>query len=137
MATADHTRLVNDCRKELNRLGILNWNNQTSGAWAGKVVYQKDGEVLLRNARFFYAGLCDGSSDIIGATQITITQEMVGKKIAVFSAFEEKTGKGKLAKNQELFAKAMNHHNCIFGEIRDAVEITNVINNYVKKLSKL
>ncbi len=36
------------------------------------------------------AGLGKGSSDLIGWTPTTITQEMVGKKVAVFTAIEVK-----------------------------------------------
>ena len=38
-------------------------------------------------------GLCKGSSDLIGWTPVTITPEMVGRKIAVFTAVEVKKNK--------------------------------------------
>lgn len=36
------------------------------------------------------AGLCEGSSDLIGWTTVEITPEMVGRKVAVFTAVEVK-----------------------------------------------
>ncbi len=42
-------------------------------------------------------GLCVGSSDLIGFKSMTITPEMVGQKIAVFTALEVKTEKGKVS----------------------------------------
>jgi hypothetical protein len=48
-------------------------------------------------------GLCPGSSDLIGWTSIEITPEMIGKKIAVFTAFEIKTEKGKVSPEQKIF----------------------------------
>lgn len=38
-------------------------------------------------------GLCNGSSDLIGWTPVTITDDMVGKRIAVFTAIEVKKNK--------------------------------------------
>lgn len=48
-------------------------------------------------------GLCPGSSDLIGWTSIEITSEMIGKKIAVFTAVEIKTEKGKVSPEQKIF----------------------------------
>ena len=48
-------------------------------------------------------GLCKGSSDLIGWTQVTITPEMVGEKIAIFTAVELKTKNVKLTKEQANF----------------------------------
>ena len=48
-------------------------------------------------------GLCAGSSDLIGFQSLTITTEMVGQKIAVFTAIEVKTQKGKVSPAQTKF----------------------------------
>lgn len=47
-------------------------------------------DVVVRNARPLHAGLCKGSSDIIGWMSVLITPGMVGKKTAVFLALEVK-----------------------------------------------
>lgn len=80
------------------------------------VLYQssRDGVVLFRNqvgkyrledGRYLSSGLCVGSSDLIGWTSIAITQEMVGKRIAVFTAIECKSEKGRASKEQDNFLK--------------------------------
>lgn len=48
-------------------------------------------------------GLCPGSSDIIGWTPVTITPDMVGRTVAVFTAVEVKTEYGRTTAKQENF----------------------------------
>jgi hypothetical protein len=43
------------------------WRNETAGAWVGRVVGRtREGHVVLQGARQIQAGLCVGSSDLIG-----------------------------------------------------------------------
>ena len=42
-------------------------------------------------------GLCKGSADLIGYRTITITPEMVGQQVAVFTSIEVKTPTGRHA----------------------------------------
>ena len=65
-----------------------------------QTVNVKSGDVLIQNARFFEAGLCPGSSDLIGLKAVKITPEMVGTELAVFVAIEVKLPNGKVQGNQ-------------------------------------
>lgn len=56
-----------------------------------------------QDGRNVQTGLCVGSSDLIGFQSVTITPEMVGQKIAVFTALEVKTEKGKASPQQDKF----------------------------------
>lgn len=58
--------------------------------------------------RIINFGLCKGSSDLIGWTEVTITPEMVGQKMAIFTAIEVKLEKGKVSKEQENFINQVN-----------------------------
>ena len=60
------------------------------------------GALLDMQGRLVKFGLCKGSSDLIGFRSITITPDMVGQKIAVFSAIEVKD-KGKATVDQKNF----------------------------------
>ena len=46
-------------------------------------------------------GLARGSSDLIGYRTITITPEMVGQQVAVFTSIEVKTATGRLRPEQQ------------------------------------
>lgn len=52
-------------------------------------------------------GLCPGSGDLIGWTETTVTPEMVGRKVAVFTSVEVKSDKGKLRHDQENWLKVI------------------------------
>lgn len=52
-------------------------------------------------------GLAPGSSDIIGWQCVEVTQDMVGKKVAIFVAIEAKAPKGRVAENQINFIEAV------------------------------
>lgn len=62
------------------------------------------------DGRKIRTGLCVGSSDLIGWTEVTITPEMVGRKVAVFTAVEVKAPRGRLTKEQAAFIAAVNRH---------------------------
>lgn len=54
-------------------------------------------------------GLCSGSSDLIGLTQVTITPDMVGQTVAVFTAIEVKAPTGRPTAEQEAFLAMVTH----------------------------
>lgn len=59
----------------------------------------------LRDAsgRLVTFGLVKGGADLIGYRTVTVTQEMVGKPIAIFAAIEVKTASGRVAPSQQHF----------------------------------
>ena len=83
------------------------FRNNVAKAWVGKLQSHRNGSVTLHNARPLHAGLCIGSSDLIGWTRVTITPEMVGTTVAVFTAVEAKTGRLGTTTEQGDFLKAV------------------------------
>jgi len=80
---------------ELGKLpNVRLFRNNTGQAWQGtNKHFTNDGgrrKLILHDPRPIDAGLCEGSSDLIGWTTVTVTLDMVGKKIAVFTALEVK-----------------------------------------------
>jgi len=91
------------------RLGISGkatmFRNNVAVSWVGDVTELKDGSVLIRNARRLHAGLCEGSSDLIGWRSLIITPDMVGERVAVFAALEVKSKTGRATAGQKNFCE--------------------------------
>lgn len=67
-----------------------------------------------------------GGSDLIGLTTVTVTPDMVGSKLAVFTALEVKTPTGRIDPAQTTFLDFVNHFGGIAGVVRspdDAVRL--------------
>ena len=81
------------------------FRNNTGMGWTGdaRSVKGSPTDKMILNARPLHAGLCEGSSDLIGWTTIEIKPEHVGRKIAVFTAIEVKTDTGKATQKQRNF----------------------------------
>lgn len=94
---------------EFSRLGGRLFRNNTGKAYAGVAARQPDGSVHIKNPRVFHGGLCVGSSDLIGWSSILVTPEMVGRRVAVFTASEIKSSrKMKPTREQKAFIAAVN-----------------------------
>ena len=106
---SQETNLVRKIMLELGKNPKIRiFRNNVGKCWIGaskqfthsQTVNVKSGDVLIQNARFFDAGLCVGSSDLIGLKAVKITPEMVGTELAVFVAIEVKLPNGKVLDNQ-------------------------------------
>lgn len=122
----------------MSGIGITNWRNNTGTGWAGKSTkitragsyVLEAGDVVIKNARPLRAGLCKGSSDIIGITPVFITQDMVGQTIGVFTAVEVKSKRGKATENQENFISVIRQHGGYAGVARSTDDIDEIIKRY-------
>lgn len=74
-------------------------------------------------------GLCKGSADLIGWTTRTITPDMVGQQVAVFTSIEVKTATGRLRPEQRQWLEAVQVAGGIAGvarSVEDAQGLTTV-----------
>lgn len=71
-----------------------------------------------------------GSGDLVGPTQVVVTRDMVGKKIAVYTELEVKTPTGRVADNQHDRMKFIQEIGGISGVIRSADEAVKIIQNW-------
>lgn len=76
------------------------------------------GVLLDRNGRPVQFGLAKGSADLIGWTARTITPDMVGQRIAVFTSIEVKTATGRLRPEQRQWMEAVQAAGGIAGVAR-------------------
>lgn len=76
-------------------------------ALAGKAVVFRNNRGLfltLDGSRKVRAGLeMNGSSDLIGWTSVEVTPDMVGQRVAIFTAIEVKTNTGRASDSQKNF----------------------------------
>ena len=115
------------------------WRNNVGTAWAGQgqqvtaanrsAIGQtlKPGDVVVRQARILHAGLCPGSADLIGYSTVEITPDMVGQRLAVFTAVEVKSPTGRPTPQQSAFLEHVRQAGGRAGiarSIDDAVRIT-------------
>jgi hypothetical protein len=103
--------ILNYLRVGMTKLGGRLFRNNTGKAWAGKFLGIKmiNGKrvAMIENPRVLHAGLCIGSSDLIGWMPVTITKEMVGSTVAVFTAVEVKTEGVATTEEQKRFTSSV------------------------------
>jgi hypothetical protein len=109
--------------------GTVTFRNNTGMGWTGDSVRRPDGSVIIREARPLHAGLCKGSSDLIGWTERVITPDMVGKRVAVFTAVEIKTARGRATVEQLNFIERVRQAGGIAGIARSPEDAQNLIEN--------
>ena len=86
-----------------------------------------NGSAGFTTPRWFDTGLPVGFPDLFGYKVITITPEMVGKKLPWFLAMECKTPKGKLRPEQAAMLQRFDNDGCLNAVIRsveDAIILT-------------
>jgi len=67
-------------------------------------------------------GLCKGSADLIGWTTRTVTQDMIGTQVAVFTSIEVKTATGRLRPEQRQWLDAVQAAGGVAGVARSVAD---------------
>lgn len=119
----------------LSNAGATVFRNNVALAAAGKITWIKQagacrvqpGDAVVRNARPLHAGLLKGSGDLIGWTEVVVTPEMVGQKIAIFTSVEAKDGEGRSTPEQRTWRENVKKAGGFAGEARNAVDALQII----------
>ena len=121
---AEHGRGA--CRLFRQNVGT-GWAGRAEKISCHKTVAVSPGDVVVRHARPLHAGLCTGSSDVIGWRTLTITPDMVGQQVAVFVAIEVKTGRGKPTEDQQQFLATVNRMGGDAGVVRSVADAARIL----------
>lgn len=100
--------------------GVRLFRNNTALGWVGTVVSRTADTITLRNYRPMHAGLVIGGSDLVGWSPTEIHQGHVGSTLAVFTAYEAKTGKQKPTAEQDAFLRAVEEAGGIARMVRES-----------------
>lgn len=95
--------LIDEILLSASRLGSRLFRQNVGLGWVGKIIRRDRTKILLENPRPLHAGLCKGSSDVVGLTPVVITPDMVGKTVGVFTAIEVKYGRTPTDDDQKKF----------------------------------
>lgn len=86
------------------------------------------GQLQDKDGRWIRYGIANpGGADLIGWTSVTVTPEMIGKRIALFTALEVKGPKGRATKEQEAFIANVKRSGGIAGIVRSADEAISLL----------
>ena len=127
--------MLNDNKFLSNEAYVQNKIRLAVGSGDVRLFRNNTGALLDMQGRLVKFGLCKGSSDLIGFRSITITPDMVGQKIAVFSAIEVKD-KGKATVEQKNFINIINNAGGYAGvakNVNDAKKILYMDKKYCGK----
>lgn len=80
-------------------------NDCGSAITGGRVVKMTGGILAVQDGRRISYGLLPGSGDLVGWATITVTPEMVGRKVAVFTSIEAKTENDRIREDQVVWAR--------------------------------
>ena len=85
------------------------------------------GTLYDRQGRPVTFGLAKGSADLIGWTTRTITPDMVGQTVAVFTSLEVKTPTGRVSLEQRQWMQAVQAAGGIAGVVRSVEDAERLI----------
>jgi len=114
------------CMKRASDFGARLFRLNVGLAWTGDVIKNPDGSITIRNPRPFKSGV-PGMSDLIGWTPIKITPEMVGQTVAVYTAVETKTLRGRVRDAQVKFIEAVSKSGGKAGVARTDADLDKIL----------
>ena len=132
--------ILNRTRLALSEAGVgVYWRANVGTAWTANESFRIGGQaqakafrlctgdLVLRGARPFDTGLPKGFPDLFGITTITITPDMVGMSIGVFTGLEGKGPTGKVSKFQGFVLDTIKRVGGIAGVFRSPEQALEIV----------
>jgi hypothetical protein len=99
-------KFMKEVMQAFGRGAVRLFRSNAGVAWQGKEVEHTREFLTLQNPRAIH-GWPAGTSDLVGWQSVTVTREMLGKRVAVFVAVETKSASGRLTPEQRRFLAAV------------------------------
>jgi len=122
-------KIQNECRLALSqhKRGVY-WRANVGQAWTGnRIVRNRDGSLTIYEPRPFQTGLPKGFPDLFGMTDVTITPEMVGHTLPVYTGLEVKRPGKKPSEQQAKHLSLLQRRGALAGVVTspdDALALT-------------
>ena len=113
--------IMREIQVALSVLDTRLFSMQSGEAWAGRIVERTPYSITL--APYYHVELSvPGMSDLVGWHAVTITPEMVGRRVAMYFACEVKSRRGKASGQQLRFIEAVRNAGGLAGIARTIPE---------------
>ena len=124
----EETRLLVETQVAFSQGGTRLFRNTVGSGWVGPHLNMGDGTVLITRPTRVHFGLGTGTSDLVGWHSVTITPDMVGKKVAVFVGAEAKSSRGRATPEQRAFLNTLKAAGGLPGIFRSADDMLALLN---------
>jgi phosphomannomutase len=114
-----------------SKLGARLFRANVGLAWVGEQIAKTADTITLKNPRPFRAGVV-GQSDSCGWISVEITPDMVGSRVAVYLAVEDKQGAGRASVEQKAFIAAVRQAGGRAGVSRGDADVAAIIRGEIR-----
>ena len=132
---AAETRTLHNILRRWGRGAVRLFRINVGQAWTGRQVVRgqgqtvtlRRGDILLRDAHPLRTGVPNGYADLTGWRSVEVTPDMVGRKLAVFSAIEVKSPRGRPTPEQVNFLRVVSDAGGFAGVARSVEEAGEIL----------
>jgi hypothetical protein len=84
----------------------------------------KKGDIIVKNPSRIHYGIERGAGDLIGWTEVSVTPEMVGQKVGIFTSIEDKSATDRIGLEQIIWVLNNRLSGCIAEVYKEGHKLT-------------